>query len=293
MTPIRRKSRVSFCGQCGRRSALVCVDVRSADTSLANAFVLLLFDRLPDPGTPAPIVRTYAGCLEEESMKKQCPQCGNLYTDDNQFCHEDGSLLVFPGSNPAPFSGDTPTVVVQRPVNQFSQPASQPTQPRSVGMWIFALFGLMLGLIVILAFLAFYPRERKEASTETNRPQADQNNEGKAVPSTPATPAPTPISKPSVPSVRPVPAVRRMKFNKGEITHSENGTISAEGTLTYVLKCARGQTLSASVASPNSCVRFDTDAASLSYVTNAGDNRIVLFNSCASPNSFNIAVTIR
>lgn len=109
---------------------------------------------------------------------KQCPQCRMTYTDDNQFCLEDGTTLMLADSMPSrSYSGDMPTIVspqYQTP-SQFQNPppfavpqtvAQTPT--KQAAKWVFPVLGLLLGAIVVLGFLVFYERGEKSEKVNVN-----------------------------------------------------------------------------------------------------------------------------
>jgi hypothetical protein len=231
---------------------------------------------------------------------KKCPNCQQLFTDDNMFCLEDGtSLLYVPetGQNPTvlPTSGETPTIFIpKQPTPVYSAPQVQPV---SSGRWIFPVLGFLIGVIAVLGFLLIYPKlspsnENKTAeiagSKETNK-QTPRPTETPAAPKQSQTLAPTPT--PAPPS-QPATVVSRMRFNRGEITHNETGRIGTNSQRVFLLRCRNGQSLSATVYSDNNCVSFDNNSSSVSYITTAGDNRIYLKNTCESTR-FNVSVTIR
>jgi len=236
---------------------------------------------------------------------KQCPQCKRNYSDEDQFCYEDGTVLVVAGSfeNPS-YSGDVPTIVVPKTENpqiqtppQFQVPNISPTvQTNSTGKWVFPVLGLLLGVIVVLGFLLFYRNptpqsENKSTEVAQNKGNSNQAAEKKETPAPTVTQAQTPTATPKPTVVQNQTVTTRMKFNKGEITHNESGNISANGKRIFLLKCLDGQSLSASVSSDNNCVTFDNNSSNLSYITSAGDNRISLKNSCEATR-FRVSVTI-
>ena len=238
---------------------------------------------------------------------KKCPNCSQFFTDDNMFCLDDGTSLLYvseTGQDPPvfPVSGDQPTVFVpkiQTPA-VFTPPATAAVQSGSAMRWILPVLGFLLGVICVLGFLVFYMKFSPSNANNTSAASANsaaETNKESSTPSTPnAKPAerkePTPAPSKSAPPEMNAPVLSRMNFRRGEITHNETGRIAARGERVFLLRCRRGQTLSASVSSDNNCVGFDNNSSSVYYVTTAGDNRITLKNSCEST-AFNVSVTIR
>lgn len=87
-------------------------------------------------------------------------------------------------------------------------------------------------------------------------------------------------------------AQTRIKFAKGGTSATVSRQISGYGEKRFVLTARYGQVLSANVSSRNGCVKFSNGATSLTYITQAGNNRIYLINSCRSQTGFSITVSI-
>lgn len=237
---------------------------------------------------------------------KKCPNCSQFFTDDNMFCLNDGTSLLYvseTGQDPTVFavSGDQPTVFVpkqQTPV--VAPPASVPAPSGAAGRWIFPVLGFLLGVIVVLGFLVFYmkfsPSNANNTAVTAAVNSAETNRESPTPPAQNTKPAekkdPTPAPARTAPPETSASVTSRMNFRRGELTHNESGRIAASGERVFLLRCRSGQTLSASVSSDNGCVRFDNNSSSLFYVTTAGDNRVYLKNTC-EPTAFNVSVTIR
>jgi hypothetical protein len=99
---------------------------------------------------------------------RQCPQCGRTYSDDNQFCLEDGTPLTPVNSTPSgSYSGDTPTVAM--PNISSPQVTASQTQTTGNAKWIYPVLGLLIGVIVILGFLVLYSREKNEKTETANQ----------------------------------------------------------------------------------------------------------------------------
>ncbi|CAN5217230.1 hypothetical protein BH10ACI1_BH10ACI1_30610 [soil metagenome] len=122
---------------------------------------------------------------------KECPQCGRTFTDDNQYCTEDGTTLLSAAVMPTQsYSGDIPTIIVPKfepPPTQFQTPAQFQTPPQfqvpqsvpqnptsSTAKWVYPVFGLLLGVIVVLGFLVFYQLGKKDEKISVN---ANSNKE--------------------------------------------------------------------------------------------------------------------
>lgn len=224
---------------------------------------------------------------------KQCPRCGSFFDDDNQFCLNDGTALMFAG--PPSYSNEVPTVVLM-------PPNPQPAQRTSPAVWAIPVIGLLGALVVIFGYIAFFknpPAAADQALGNDNKTTVKSSEKAQPVPTqtavVPPAPAATPtVSTPQPPTPRPIPVTvtSRMRFNKGEITHTERGGIAGAGERIYLIRCLYGQSLSAGVASDNGCVTFDNGSATLGFFTGAGDNRIHLKNRCG-PTNFSVTVTIR
>lgn len=99
---------------------------------------------------------------------KKCPNCNQMFSDENLFCLNDGtSLLNIPDTGQAPTffqtPADTPTQFIPRlPTNA---PVSAPTSN-----WLYLIIGVMATTIIALG-IAFYlsrnnPNEKETAKTE-------------------------------------------------------------------------------------------------------------------------------
>ncbi|GEM_PF-4788853 len=122
---------------------------------------------------------------------KKCPQCGSIFTDDNNFCLGDGTALLAPtGENYR--SGDVPTQVIARHV---------PQQSRASSPWLYLLLGGALAAVICLVgFILFSNKEKETAATKNNtptpKPTIEQANAKPATPTATAasTPEPPPIN---------------------------------------------------------------------------------------------------
>ena len=124
---------------------------------------------------------------------KRCPQCNTTYTDETQYCLNDGAVLVeenLPLPSESEFEEETiirhdPIVVdfgaTQQPTEQFNYqpapPVNQPTiiveRPRNTGKYLlFLIVGLVLGGGLVLATLLVartYNRDDNAANVKTNK----------------------------------------------------------------------------------------------------------------------------
>ena len=139
---------------------------------------------------------------------KQCPLCGRTFTEDNQFCLEDGTMLSPADAMPTQvYLGDEPTVVAQKipptqyfetPTQfqtppQFQTPQSSPQmQTKSTATWVYPVLGLLVAVIFILGFLVIFQLTKKNEIAVTNA-----NSTNKETPKTSETPMPTTTVQPT------------------------------------------------------------------------------------------------
>ena len=106
---------------------------------------------------------------------KRCPNCNQIFSDDNLFCLNDGTSLLDISN-----TGQTPTI--------FLTPESSPTQfvprptaniPNSSGGipgWLYAVLGAMAAIIVALGvafFVTRTPTEKETAKTDQSTKQGE------------------------------------------------------------------------------------------------------------------------
>ena len=123
---------------------------------------------------------------------KRCPQCSTVYTDETQYCLNDGTVLVeenLPLPSESEFEEETiirhdPIVVdfgtANQPTEQFNYqpapPVNQPTiiveRPRNTGKYLlFLIVGLVLGGGLVLATILVtrnYNQNENAANVKTN-----------------------------------------------------------------------------------------------------------------------------
>ena len=126
---------------------------------------------------------------------KRCPQCSNVYTDETQFCLNDGAALVeenFALPTEADVEEDTiirhdPIIVdfagTNAPTEAFNYQTAPPVEPtiiverqRNTGKYLlFLVIGLLLGGSLVLATL-FFARSgnQTENAAKTNKNQTEK-----------------------------------------------------------------------------------------------------------------------
>ena len=123
---------------------------------------------------------------------KQCPNCQQIFTDDDVFCHNDGAslLLISEGGRSAPVypvSDEMPTQYVPRP----AAVASNAGVANDASKWLFLIIGVLATALVGMGIYLFTARgEKKETAAQTasiEAKPAEGNRE--APPQTEAPPA--------------------------------------------------------------------------------------------------------
>jgi Bacterial SH3 domain len=123
---------------------------------------------------------------------KKCPQCNNVYTDETQFCLNDGAALVEENFQmPTETDAEEDTIIrhdpiivdfarTNAPTEQFNYQTPQPTiiveRPRSTGKYLlFLIVGLLLGGGLVLATL-FFARNSNQAdnTAKTSKNQTEK-----------------------------------------------------------------------------------------------------------------------
>ncbi len=99
---------------------------------------------------------------------KQCPQCNRTYADESTtFCLADGALLSAPYDSEATQRIPLPRTTNSSPTEILPSASSQFPQQKSSPKFMYAIIGVMAGLIVILAGIILIPsllRNQKEGS---------------------------------------------------------------------------------------------------------------------------------
>jgi hypothetical protein len=263
---------------------------------------------------------------------KTCPQCGTRYSDDTlSFCLQDGTPLVGQVTeNPTVFLGEAETAASRRDAvrvtvgdpdsgnwgqSQVTQVA--PVKPEkkawntalavlltAVGMLV--LFGIV-GVVAIVFFRnsqlagvqntdttpSVNIRVRNGNDNLTPPVTASPTRSASSTPKPPPSPSPTvDVDLPPPPAGVPYPSTTRLKFGRGAYSTSFGGLINPNDSRSLVLACRSGQSLSANVSSPGSCVTIRGGGSSFSITTSGGDNYITLSNNCSSIVKFSIRITV-
>ncbi len=244
---------------------------------------------------------------------KRCPQCQQIFSDENFFCLSDGTPLNFD----AP---EETTVIRPSPfVQQSVQPVRQGVSP----MFAYLAFGLLV-LLVGGAVIFWVKSDSNVSPTARNetpntfsnstepKSNKEQNrlNEQKAnlqdeqaslekekqkladerkKLETQKNKSNEPTSFNQTSSYTQPTA--RIKFRRGSVEETISGNIGPERS--FVLYTLSGQSLSASVSSGNGCVVFTNSSNSLSYTTRKGDSYLRLKNNCGGGASFSLTVYVR
>lgn len=226
---------------------------------------------------------------------KRCPQCQQLYTDQNLFCLNDGTILLFDSSNPPLCSDDTPTVSIR----QVSNPNSSKSSLSHSSNLIYAALGLVAVAVLVLGYFVFAFRFVENKSVAATQPsptvealphEFKAENVVKSV--TPQVESVLPAAaKPK--SVTGGSAQTRIKFARGSVTGNAVGHLAAEASQRFVLTAKSGQFLSAMISSGNDCVVFSNNAASAYFATGSGNNYLFVKNICAGQSGFTVTVSIR
>jgi hypothetical protein len=139
---------------------------------------------------------------------KKCPNCGQVFSDDNLFCVTDGETLVpsIPDSAPGGYnSGNAPTQVLQRPQSQL-------VATKNNSNLLYLVIGILATALVGLAVVVYVTRskesgkEKAEAnysnsSTGYKTSQVDSNvAKNSTSASVISAPANVPVTKPSTPA---------------------------------------------------------------------------------------------
>lgn len=105
---------------------------------------------------------------------KKCPNCNQIYSDDNLFCLNDGTSLLLvsdTGQTPPifPTSENMPTQFISR-----SQP-NLPNSSSNIPGWLYAVLGAMAAIIVALGVAFFVTRAPSEKEIVKTEPGAKTN----------------------------------------------------------------------------------------------------------------------
>lgn len=107
---------------------------------------------------------------------KICPQCKNVFTDDLNFCLEDGTTLIYESDAEKTVSftsltNEIPTQTIP-PVRQTRQISANASTK-----WLFLIIGILAATVTAMAFFVFFSRENKEdAVASTNVKNAESSD---------------------------------------------------------------------------------------------------------------------
>lgn len=132
---------------------------------------------------------------------KKCPNCNQIFDDDNDFCPNDGTRFAT-GYDGFMSSREVPTQYVAHP--QTSQPLVVSQSPK----WIFPLVGVLCGLAVVLGFFAFF-RDSPSVKSEITQKNAEVSEPGNNID---PVPLPRAVTTP-VPTIPPPPTTISSAFS--------------------------------------------------------------------------------
>jgi hypothetical protein len=128
--------------------------------------------------------------------------CNQLFTDDNMFCLNDGTSLLYDSNtagNPIPFqtSGDMPTQVFNPSQNFQAAPKSDTSK------WLFMIIGILgTALIGVVAFVFFVQKnDKKEETAALNSKTANESKERKTPETTQNMQVNTPVKNEKTPPI--------------------------------------------------------------------------------------------
>lgn len=215
---------------------------------------------------------------------KQCPRCNNLFDDIYDYCLNDGTPLTA-SYNRDVLMSETPTVVAPRQ-------AVKPVRSSWVlKLMLLLMSGLLIAAVAVIGFLLF-------SRTKDNQDNRAANLQPSPVANRTATPTPTPsptatATKTPTPTPKTdYPATTRLQFAKGAVTTGFSGEINPGDTRSFVLACAAGQQLAASVDSGGGCVTFRSGDETYDAITSKGDNIVTVKNKCSNKASFTIEISV-
>lgn len=212
---------------------------------------------------------------------KKCLTCNQFFGDENDFCLEDGTRLVW-GAPTQGFAGsessaEVPTQYIRRPLA---------TRPAAGGnsKWLYLIIGILGATVVVgglFIFFGSYGTDKKPAS-ETVKTESSPLNASTPEPKKPATPInPTaPATIPPTAPPRPAVSTARVRFAKGAVTSSVSGSLSEGEVKNYLLACRAGQQLTATLSASNSCVTFTDGSTVFRAITRRGDNTLAVTSRC-------------
>lgn len=164
---------------------------------------------------------------------RKCPQCNQVYSDDDIFCVNDGTTLVtahspaVPNRVVIPVGGDQPTQVVASPP---LTPPSNRVSPAQPSRGLYVVIGLLVVVILGMGVGLYIMQNRTAITAQDN---SGSKNENKLSPSPSATPVPTTANlKPEAANVN-FDTGRNIAVNNPKPAISNRFSQTYEGTVNY------------------------------------------------------------
>ncbi|MBK6724637.1 MAG: hypothetical protein IPG58_15625 [Acidobacteria bacterium] len=155
---------------------------------------------------------------------KNCPSCNQIFTDDNDFCLNDGTLLVFASAG---LSNNVPTEVVQ--YRQTSQSVPQPDGGSSNILYL--LIGVLATALVGIGIYLFVSRDSESRAENRNSAPAPANSQPQPNTATPATTSNLPPNiNAATPPERPATTVSPNGNWTGNISYPSGSAFSAKAS---------------------------------------------------------------
>lgn len=102
---------------------------------------------------------------------KRCPQCSRTYTNDNDFCFDDGNALAFISSGASPHAfvtpADTPTQVITRPPSVENRSSGSPL--------LYVLLGMLATGVLAMGMFIWSTRREPNTNTAAVAPTSPEN----------------------------------------------------------------------------------------------------------------------
>lgn len=164
---------------------------------------------------------------------KKCPNCGQFFSDENGFCLEDGTPLVWEGPSPGAVvspSGDMPTQYIPRPLITSSVPVPAPRGNSNV---LYLVIGVLATALVGLGAYMFLLGDYGKQPAPVNNGTSQANTAPAS--GSPQSPAPAGntvnAANPVSPPPAPVPNVVLTGKWSGEIAYPSGSAFSAQAEL--------------------------------------------------------------
>lgn len=108
---------------------------------------------------------------------KRCPQCQKLYSDENQFCLNDGTVLSFDSGGSQSYPGDAPTVFMPK-IPALGAPEARSSANHA---FVCAALGLVGGVVLVLAYFTLAPRSPEDKTRTVAAAQVSPTAEASPV----------------------------------------------------------------------------------------------------------------